>query len=100
MTYYDSVINAREELCAKLETYEIRKKTKLTVLKIDIKFRGDSYETIESLDFDYDNGFGEQELFGTVYCKDANGNPVWFTRGEYDGSEWWKANTVPAFYAQ
>lgn len=45
-----------------------------------------------SLDFNYDNGYGGQNLFGTIWCK----NGVWFDRGEYDGSEWWNRNEYPA----
>lgn len=41
---------------------------------------------IDSLDFDYDNGYGMQELYGTVWLSDGS----WLTRCEYDGSEWWK----------
>ena len=41
---------------------------------------------IDSLDFDYDNGYGTQELYGTVWLSDGS----WLMRGEYDGSEWWE----------
>jgi hypothetical protein len=43
---------------------------------------------LESLNFDYDSGYGRQELFGTVWLEDG----TWCTRGEYDGSEWWEHN--------
>ena len=43
------------------------------------------------LDFEYDNGYGGQELFGTIWYKDG----TWSGRGEYDGSEWWKYHKVP-----
>lgn len=43
------------------------------------------------IDFDYDNGYGGQELFGTIWFEDG----VWASRGEYDGSEWWDVNVVP-----
>ena len=41
---------------------------------------------LENLDFVYDDGFGGQELFGTVWLE----NGKWLDRGEYDGSEWWE----------
>jgi hypothetical protein len=47
---------------------------------------------LESLNFEYNNGFGGQYLFGTVWCSD---DKSWFTRGEYDGSEWWEKHTLP-----
>ncbi len=46
---------------------------------------------LESIDFNYDNGYGGQELFGTIWCE----NGVWMNRGEYDGSEWWETNKYP-----
>lgn len=46
---------------------------------------------INSLDFKYDNGFGGQELFGTIWFK----NNTWADRGEYDGSEWWQHFKYP-----
>ena len=46
---------------------------------------------LNSLDFTYDNGYGGQELFGTLWLKDG----TWFSRSEYDGSEWWKHNVLP-----
>jgi len=46
---------------------------------------------IEKLDFNYDEGYGSQELEGTVWLK----NGTWLTRGEYDGSEWWDLHSLP-----
>lgn len=46
---------------------------------------------LESLDFEYDAGFGSQELFGTVWLEDG----TWLTRAEYDGSEWWEYRKLP-----
>ena len=50
------------------------------------------HQFVESLDFNYDNGYGGQELFGYIWFKDG----TWSTRGEYDGSEWWKHHQLPA----
>jgi hypothetical protein len=46
---------------------------------------------LESLNFDYNSSYGGQELFGAVWLEDG----TWCTRGEYDGSEWWKHNQLP-----
>lgn len=46
---------------------------------------------INSLNFEYDSGYGGQQLFGTIWL--TNGS--WITRGEYDGSEWWEVNSYP-----
>jgi hypothetical protein len=44
------------------------------------------------MDFDYDSGFGTQELFGTIWFADGS----WADRQEYDGSESWDHQTLPA----
>ena len=41
-------------------------------------------EFINALDFNYDAGYGLQELYGNVWFTDG----TWADRGEYDGSEW------------
>lgn len=49
-------------------------------------------EFINQLDFDYDSGYGGQELFGRVWFDDDG----WMDRGEYDGSEWWHLHYCPS----
>lgn len=51
----------------------------------------DFSEFISEMDFNYDNGFGLQELDGTIWLMDG----TWCTREEYDGSEWWRYNKSP-----
>lgn len=46
---------------------------------------------LEKLDFNYDRGYGLQQLFGTIWYMDG----TWSSRGEYDGSEWWERNIIP-----
>lgn len=63
-------------------------------IDVQIEFNGatDSYEDLfESLNFEYDPGYGIQHLYGTVWFT----NGVWATRSEYDGSEGWKLNRYP-----
>lgn len=48
-------------------------------------------EFLTSIDFQYDCGYGGQELFGTIWYKDG----TFSQRGEYDGSEWWEHISVP-----
>jgi hypothetical protein len=45
----------------------------------------------KTLDFNYNNGFGTQELYGTVWLTYG----VWLTRWEYDGSEGWEVHNCP-----
>lgn len=96
------IINAKKELL------DIITSRNLTILKIEITYTHINWDdnttitknitTLDDLNFDYDAGYGSQELFGVVYCKNSNNRPVWFTREEYDGSEWWDINTIPEFY--
>ena len=46
---------------------------------------------LQSLDFEYDDGYGGQELYGNIWYKDGS----WSDRGEYDGSEWWTYQSCP-----
>jgi hypothetical protein len=46
---------------------------------------------LSSLDFEYDSGYGGQNLFGTIWYSDG----TWSDRGEYDGSEWWEHHECP-----
>lgn len=55
-------------------------------------FSDDVYKIFLSvLDFEYDNGYGGQELYGTIWYEDG----TWSSRDEYDGSEWWEHNECP-----
>jgi hypothetical protein len=46
---------------------------------------------LDKLDYEYDDGYGCQELFGTVLFTDGS----WLERNEYDGSENWMWTTAP-----
>lgn len=48
-------------------------------------------EFLTNLDFDYDDGYGTQHLYGIIWCD----NGVWFDRHEYDGSESWESHKYP-----
>jgi hypothetical protein len=47
----------------------------------------------EFLDRNYEEGFGTQQLDGTVWMSDGS----WFERYEYDGSEHWVYKVRPKF---
>ena len=103
--------NAQEELLHILE------RTKSVVKCAYIKYEGGSYwddndsyiqpapillkegytpaeyeEFLEKLNFEYDAGYGGQELYGTVWLMEDH---TWLERGEYDGSEWWEYSNCP-----
>jgi len=62
------------------------------VIKLNPLYSDNEYDIfIKNMDREYDDGYGSQNLFGTIYCEDN----VWMTRVEYDGSEWWIINKCP-----
>lgn len=50
-------------------------------------------EFIQKLNFEYDTGYGLQNLCGYIWYN----NGTWSERGEYDGSEWWEHKKAPIF---
>lgn len=59
---------------------------------LKVGYSSEDFENfLDQIDFEYDNGFGCQELFGTIWYEDG----TWSSRGEYDGSEWWEYNSCP-----
>ena len=62
---------------------------------IDLKegYTQEEYEEfLHRLDFEYDNGYGGQQVYGTVWLMKEG---TWLERGEYDGSEWWAYKVCP-----
>ena len=51
---------------------------------------------LQSLDFEYDDGYGTQELFGDIWYEDGS----WSEREEYDGSECWTYKCSPSIPAK
>lgn len=68
---------------------------KEVVLKLNYS-ETDYEQFFKELDFEYNSGYGGQELFGTVWLDDN----TWLSRCEYDGSEWWEHNVLPAVPAE
>lgn len=59
-------------------------------------FDGTLERVLPHLDFEYDSGYGGQELFGNIWYTDG----TWSERGEYDGSEWWEHKERPPIPGQ
>lgn len=53
----------------------------------------DAMEFLKKLDFEYDNDFGWQEIYGLIMFNDN----TWLERREYDGSEWWDCCEIPEY---
>ena len=101
-----STMNAREELQEILKT---QKEKGLDLVCAEIQHEGDWGEDIskielklshtpeeaeaffDALNFRYNNGYGTQELYGTVWLTYG----IWLSRWEYDGSEGWQVNKYP-----
>lgn len=98
------IVNAKKELVGNLEGnasikcavifqdfgYSDVDDYKRYILKINYSEQ-EYNDFLSSLDFEYDNGYGGQEIYGVVWLNDG----TWLSRGEYDGSEWWKHNVLP-----
>ena len=50
-------------------------------------------EFVMKLNFEYDDGWGSQELFGFIWYSDGS----WSDRKEYDGAESWDYKKCPNF---
>jgi hypothetical protein len=53
-------------------------------------------EFLSAIDVEYYNGYGTQELFGTIWYTDG----TYSERSEYDGSECWSYRIPPALPQQ
>ena len=100
-------LNAKEELerilkhrndvsiaCADIYTEEWGSDHQETHYVLKLNYDKEQYDSfMESLNFEYDSGYGGQKLFGIVWLD----NNSWLSRGEYDGSEWWDWNQYPEY---
>lgn len=61
-------------------------------VKLRENYTPEEFESfLNALDFEYDDGYGIQEVTGTVWMSDG----TWYKREEYDGSEWWEYYSYP-----
>ena len=87
-------MNAKEELIKHVAGKEVAFVSMIfnkNIINDIFLIKGGLEETLPLLDFDYDNGYGWQELFGYIWYTDG----TWSERGEYDGSEWWEYKKSP-----
>jgi hypothetical protein len=96
------MINAKEELLKHIGSRTIKCATisdcsdwRNDDVMIELKcgYTKSQYTRFEArLNFEYSNGYGKQNLYGTIWYTDG----TWSERGEYDdGSEWWEHRCVP-----
>ena len=102
-------INVKKSLLEVVEYYN------LEILKIDLMNDEESsarfydeerdvfsckvYTTLEDLDFELESVLIQEEVQGTVYCRDKDTKePVWIVSYGDEGDSWWEVNRVPEFY--
>jgi hypothetical protein len=87
------VINAKLELVKHIEGRKVKYVCILYRPDYNTErvIEGALVDVLPLLDFDYDEGFGGQEIFGFIWYADG----TWSEREEYDGSEWWDHKVCP-----
>ncbi len=91
---YNETMNAKKELLDHIGDREVKYVRVIREHSYTNKetIEGALDEVLPRLDFEYDNGYGGQELEGTIWYSDG----TWSDRGEYDGSEWWEHRECPS----
>lgn len=86
-------MNAKQELIEHIENRDVKyvKIIHSVTFGEEIIIEGTLSEILPKLDFEYDAGFGRQEVFGVIWYSDG----TWSERQEYDGSEWWRHVVCP-----
>ena len=87
-------MNAKQELLDHIKGREVKYVQVIRKVAYDNKetMEGTLPDVLPKLDFEYHNGYGEQELEGPVWYSDG----TWSERGEYDGREWWEHRERPS----
>jgi len=74
------------------EVIDERYPNEIWPVRLKVGHSQDEYERfLHMIDFEYDNGYGAQYLFGTAWFTGG----VWAVRDDYDGSEWWEIHVCP-----
>lgn len=87
-------ISNREVLCAQIQKGEDYgdDNNQPSVFNLTTGWTKEDWnQFLSDLDFEYDSGYGGQNLFGTIWYVDG----TWSDRGEYDGSEWYEYHICP-----
>jgi hypothetical protein len=91
-------MNAAEELLKHIENRTVKYVRILCDRDWDTieHIEGTLEQVLPRLNFVYNNGYGNQEIVGTIWYTDG----TWSDRGEYDGSEWWQHHACPPLPAE
>lgn len=75
----------RDILCAKIDCGDLS-------AELRVGYSKEEYAAfLKRINYEYDSGFGQQEVFGFIWYKGG----TWSERAEYDGSEWWAYKSCP-----
>lgn len=90
--FIDFIKGKPRVIAAELEDVYYSSDTKGKTWTLYPSYYEDDYKKfLKSIDFDYSDGYGSQELGGTIWFEDG----TFADRGEYDGSEWWEYHKAP-----
>ena len=85
-------IDSRSILCVQIQHGDAYGYDEVVVYNLTTGWTNEDWNKfLNEIDFDYDSGYGGQEVFGVIWYVDG----TWSTRGEYDGSEWWEHQKRP-----
>jgi hypothetical protein len=92
-------MNAKEEFLEHIKFAGGKENLLCASIKLDkieayltTEYTEEEYEEfLNSLDIQYDSGYGSQNMYGDIWYKDG----TWSDRGEYDGSECWNHMKMP-----
>lgn len=84
-------IKDKKLLCAKIGINKEKYGRNITWYILKNNYTKEDFDNFcKDLDFEYDSGYGSQELFGIILFEDSYSD-----RGEYDGAEWWENHKMP-----
>ena len=103
------------EINVKKSLLEVVEKNNLEILKIDLIDSNEAYvryhggnrdmfpgkvdSTIEDLNFKVESFHMQEDVQGTVYCRDKDTKePVWIVSYGDEDDSWWEVNRIPDFY--
>jgi hypothetical protein len=91
-----TMINAKDELLKHVGSRIIKCTTLTNGYEVSFRLKcgyaeSEYTEFLNHINFKYNNSFGGQNLYGTIWYSDGS----WSERGEYDGSEWWEHRVCP-----
>jgi len=84
-------ISNRKLLCSTVSISSRKNEYEKTSILTTGWAEADWIEFLSEINVEYDEGYGGQETFGTIWYVDG----TWSSREEYDGSEWWQYNKCP-----